>query len=92
MAVSAMPRKRPDVKWKQTGRTGILLDLQSGDYFEVDEIGVAVWKMLDGKTSLEQVASRLATKYSAPEQTILKDIARFIAELRKRKLIDADPG
>lgn len=82
------PRKRPDIKWKRIGRAGILLDLKTGDYFELDEIALAIWKMLDGKTSLAHVASKLAQTYDAPEKTVEKDVVRFVSELRKRKLID----
>ena len=88
MAGSIMQlRRRSDVKWKQTGRTGILLDLKTGDYFEVDEIALAIWKMLDGKTSTATIASKLAKNYAAPLKTVEKDVGSFVAELKKRKLI-----
>ena len=93
MAVQvSQPRKRADVKWKQIGKDGILLDLKSGDYFEVDEIALAIWKMLNGKSSLEKIASKLAKKYGAPEKTIQKDLAEFISELKKKKLLDTSKG
>ncbi len=86
--MTAAPRKRSNVKWKQLGKTGILLDLKTGDYFEVDEIALAIWKMLDGKTSADQVVISLAKRYAAPPKTIEKDVMQFIAELTKRKLVE----
>jgi hypothetical protein len=75
------------------GRAGILLDLRTGDYFELDEIALAIWKMLDGKTSLAQVASRLARTYAAPRpEMVERDVVRFVSELRRRKLVDTVPG
>jgi coenzyme PQQ biosynthesis protein PqqD len=89
MATSvARPVKRSDIKWKQMGKVGILLDLKTGDYFEMDEIALAIWKKLDGKTSLAKVASKLAKSYSAPQHTVEKDVVRFVTELRKRRLVD----
>jgi Coenzyme PQQ synthesis protein D (PqqD) len=88
--MTSPPRRRPDVKWKKVGRSGILLDLNSGDFFEVDEVGLSIWRLLDGKSSVEAVSGKLARSYSAPPATIEKDVRRFVSELRKRRLIEAD--
>lgn len=89
-ALDSQPRKRSDVKWKRTGKSAILLDLRTGDYFELNEIALAIWRMLDGKSSLAKVAGKLAQSYGAPEKVVERDIIHFVSELRKRKLIDAD--
>lgn len=88
-ALDARPRKKPDVKWKQIGRGGILLNLKTGDYFELEETALAIWKMLNGKTSLAEVAIKLAKTYSAARGTVERDVVSFVSELRKRKLLDA---
>ncbi|MBA3766787.1 MAG: pyrroloquinoline quinone biosynthesis peptide chaperone PqqD [Acidobacteria bacterium] len=76
------------MKWKRTGKSGILLDLKTGDYFELNEIALAIWRMLDGKSSLAKVAGKLAQSYAAPEKIVEKDVIHFVSELRKRKLVD----
>jgi hypothetical protein len=86
--LSSVVRKSPAVKSKRTGNTGILLNLVTGNYFEVDEIGFLIWKMIDGKTGTDHLVSRLVAIYDAPPSEIEKDTSRFIAELRKRKLIE----
>lgn len=91
-ATDRRPKKRSDIKWKRIGRAGILLDLKTGDYFELDETALAIWNMLDGKTSVAGVVSKLVKTYSAPRETVEKDVTRFISDLRKRKLIDAGEG
>jgi hypothetical protein len=88
-ALDTRPMKKPDVKWKQIGRGGILLNLKTGDYFELDETALAIWKMLDGKTSLARVAGKLAETYSAARGAVERDVVSFVSELRKRKLVDA---
>ena len=89
VALDTQPSRRTDIKWKKIGRAGILLNLKTGDYFELDEIALAIWKMLDGKTSLAKVTSKLIKTYSAPRKTVEKDVVRFVSELQKRRLIDA---
>lgn len=87
-ALDKRPTKRPDVKWKRIGKSGILLDLTTGNYFELDEIALTIWGMLDGKRSVAKVVDSLAQKYSCPRKTVEKDVMGFLAELRKRKLIE----
>jgi coenzyme PQQ biosynthesis protein PqqD len=82
------PRKMPHIKWKRIGQAGILLNLKTGDYFELDEVALAIWKMLDGKTSLANVAGRLTQSYAASKKVVEGDVIRFVSELRKRKLIE----
>ena len=91
-AAGDAPRKNPTVKWKPTGRTGVLLNLQTGDYFELDEVGVSIWKLLDGKTSQDELVRKLARSYRAEASTVKKDVTRFLSELKKKKLIEGGRG
>ncbi len=87
-ALDQRPAKRRDIKWKHIGKSGILLDLTTGNYFELDEIALTIWQMLDGKKSVAKVVDTLAKKYSCPLKTVERDVMGFLAELRKRKLIE----
>lgn len=88
LALDTRLRKRPGIKWKRIGKAGILLDLRTGNYFELDETALAIWTMLDGKSSLSRVVDRLARAYACPRQTVERDVVSFASELRKRKLIE----
>jgi hypothetical protein len=88
MAAPAIPKKNPSVKWKRTGATGILLNLVTGEYFEVDETALAIWNLIDGKTSAEGMAVKLARSYAAPPERVQKDVVRFLSELGKRNLVE----
>jgi hypothetical protein len=62
----------------------ILLDLNKGLYFGLDEVGAAMWEgFVEGHTMLEVVKS-LAGKYQVSEPKLLED-ARELA----RKLTEA---
>jgi hypothetical protein len=88
MATSPVPKKNPSVKWKRTGATGILLNLVTGEYFEVDETALAIWNLIDGKTTAGGMAAKLARTYAAPPERVEKDVVRFLSELGKRNLVD----
>lgn len=82
-----IPARHPHVKWKKTGTTGILLNLITGDFYELDPSAIAIWKAIDGRSTVTAMAKKLATAYSASPAVVQKDVTRFVAELHKRKLI-----
>lgn len=83
-----LARRKAAVKWKKIGDGGILLDLHSGDYYELDATALSIWKLIDGRTTARGMAERLARHYAAPPATVEKDVKRFLLELKKRGLIE----
>ena len=57
------------------------------DLFSLNETGRAVWKFLDGKKTLAQIAKALGKEYNSPLAEIEKDIAGLAAELLKRRIV-----
>ena len=71
----------------------ILVPLVSGmgdledELFTLNATGMAVWKLLDGRRSLNAVAALLAKKYKAAPAVVAKDVAQLVAELCRRKML-----
>ena len=87
---SSFPTKRPEVRLKRLGDTGILLNLRTGDFFELDANALAVWTRLNGKTPAAAIAADLARRFGAPAKAIERDVRQFLSVLRRRRLIDGD--
>jgi hypothetical protein len=68
----------------------ILLDLQGGNYFGLDEVGGLVWRHLSAGRSLAEIADLIAGEYDAPRGVILDDIVRLVDELLERRLVRVD--
>ena len=81
------PKSHPDIRLKRLGRTGILLNVRSGDFFELDEAALSIWQRLDGKTEPATLARRLAASFGAPVAVVERDVLQFIGTLRKRGLL-----
>ena len=65
----------------------VILDLSTGDYFGLDEVGAAFWTALsEGKTPAE-VASELASVYAVPAERLLNDILKLVAEFELLGLV-----
>ena len=68
----------------------VLLDIKQGVCFSMNPVGSKIWEMLKKEHSLEQIANVLEVEFQVPRSQIDADIAAFVAELRKRKLIEED--
>ena len=70
----------------------ILIPITSGigdmdEIYTLNETGRAIWRSLDGKKSLREVAASLETKFIAKPDEIEKDVQGLVNELLKRKML-----
>lgn len=57
------------------------------ELYSMNETGLAIWKCLDGKNSLEQVVNLLSVQYSAAPGEIEEDVLGLVSELVRRKIL-----
>ena len=58
----------------------VILDLSTGEYFGVDEIGSAFWHHLTAGKPPSEVATILASVYAVSTDQLLGDVLKFVAE------------
>jgi hypothetical protein len=80
-------RRKADIPWKELEDTIVLLDLSSGDFFELDEVGARIWSALDGALTLRELAAALGREYQASANEIESDVVRFVTDLHARDLV-----
>ncbi len=63
------------------------------ELYTLNETGRAIWEHLDGKKTLKEIASELASEFDGPLEEIERDVAGLAEELMKRKmLVQISPG
>jgi hypothetical protein len=84
----ARPCRKADVPCKEFGpQEGMLLDLESGAYFGLEGTGLAAWRLLDGRTTLDGVRDRLVAAFGAPPKRALTDVRSFLRQLATAGLL-----
>jgi coenzyme PQQ biosynthesis protein PqqD len=81
------PRRAEHVLAQESAGSLVLLDSESGRYFNLDDVGARIWQLADGTRSLATIVSALAKEYDAPAETIEADAVELLAELREEGLI-----
>jgi hypothetical protein len=87
-----MWKHSPDVVFRDLDGEAVILDLASGTYFGLNEIGTRVWRMIDEGRNAAEIVDAVAAEYEADRVTIAQDVDRLIEDLSARRLIVAAPG
>jgi hypothetical protein len=71
------------------GRT-VLLRLEDGGYYALDEVGAMIWELCDGSRAGSEIVAMLCEEFDAPESTVREDVMEFIGDLRRERLLVVD--
>jgi hypothetical protein len=67
----------------------VLLDVDSGTYFALDNVGARIWKLCDGERGVDDIVATICGEYDAPYETIRADVLGLLDELRAEQLLAA---
>lgn len=72
------------------GSGGVLLDLDSGEYRQLNTMGATIWSLLSNSPSRAQLLGELRARVRNPPEHMETEVDRFLAALRERRLIRVD--
>lgn len=80
-----------DVVSREVGGEMVLLDLVSGQYFGLDQVGGRIWELLSERAhSLTELCDVIESEFDAPRAQIEADMINITSELNAKSLIVAD--
>jgi hypothetical protein len=69
----------------------VLLDLDTGVYFGLDEVGTRIWDLLCEGAIEDEIVDRLGEEYDAEPEQLRADLHDFVEQLHTRGLVlDSD--
>jgi len=68
----------------------VLLDMNSENYFGLDEVGTAIWQAIQDKENLKEVFEVLLEQYEVEEDVLKKDLVTFVEKLEESGLIKVE--
>jgi len=87
-AIQEFVRRKDQVVWKLVDGKAFLLNLESGDYFDVNLTGLTLWKLCDGKKNIETIHLLAARELKVKPEKIHKDVIDFMRHLKGSKLVE----
>ena len=68
----------------------VLLDMESENYFGLDEVGTAIWQAMQEKENLKEVLEVLLEQYEVEEEMLKKDLFDFVGKLVESGLVKVE--
>lgn len=79
--------RAPGLMDAEVGREVVLMSVERGSYFALDEVGSAVWRRLASPVAVGALCDALVAEYDVAPDACLADVLRFLEELRAAGLL-----
>jgi len=70
----------------------VLLDMESENYFGLDEVGTAIWQAMQEHGNLQEVVDDLLNQYDVEAEVLEKDLEDFVGKLLESGLVKVTPN
>ena len=81
------PCRKDGVLQQRSSDEFLLLDVQAGTYFSLNDVGGFVWELCDGNRTVDDVVREVVAQYDAPEDEIAADVLELLADLAAETLV-----
>ena len=82
----------PDQVSSQLGDESVILNVKTGTYFGLNEVGSRIWSLIQEPTSLDKVIQTLLDEYEVDPGQCESDVLDLIKELINAALIEVING
>ena len=81
--------RSPSATHQAVAGEAIVIDLNTGSYYSLNETGTWLWEHLDGKRTIGDLAMELAVACNIPDQVeiVQQDLIDLVANLLKEGLV-----
>jgi len=81
--------KRSDkATFQKVADEAILIHLETGTYFSLNNIGTEFWEMFDGEQTIQELAETVANKYDVDVEMVTSDLIELAEKLAADALLE----
>jgi hypothetical protein len=81
-------RQRATVTGIDHGAATVLLDSRSEQFYSLDETGRQIWSLMATPQTQGEIVATIGARFGVSEDQVSPDVAEFLAELERIKLIE----
>ena len=79
--------KHPEVVYTDLEEGAVLLHLGTRFYYSLNEVGCAIWRLLDSVEGPEDLTKRVAAAFEVEEGRAKGSVSKFLQELEREQLV-----
>jgi hypothetical protein len=87
IADSTMISRSPSVLTAEVDGEVVMMSIEQGQYFGLDDIGSDIWKRLDSPCAFGDLINRLAADYDADRASIAADVRALLESMAERDVV-----
>jgi hypothetical protein len=65
----------------------VMMHIQTGKYYGLDDIGSRIWEMMEAKIRVEDLIQQLLEEYEVSEEECTRDVLELLENLQTNDLI-----
>jgi hypothetical protein len=69
------------------GKEGILVDLNTKKYYQLNETAMLVWKALERKSTLDEIIGEVTRTYEVSSEHAAQSVGRLLDHFRRYNLV-----
>jgi len=83
----AYPQQAEGVTFREVGGEAVLLNLNTGTYYGLNEVGTFVWQQMDGEHTIDDLVGAICATYAVEQGQAITDVRRLVGELLDAELV-----
>jgi len=84
---SMVPERNEEIAWSELEEEIVLLDIEGGSYYSLNEVSAFVWKRIDGARSIGDLVDEVLEEYEAAREQVRDDVIRLIGDLSQKNIL-----
>ncbi|MFI5349994.1 MAG: PqqD family protein [Elusimicrobiota bacterium] len=86
-ASAAVYKHADHVSWRRVEDEVVILDLDSSDYFSLNDVGALIWERLGKGETSEQILDSVCGEFDVAPEKALKEMQALVKQLTGKKLL-----
>jgi myo-inositol-1-phosphate synthase len=80
-------KKNPDIACSKLDDEEVLLNVETGDYYTLNNTGSVLWEMLDSAKNVSELVDSFAKRYALDKDKAEVDVLRLLNDLAAEGLV-----
>jgi hypothetical protein len=92
MEFNAIPRMVEGAIFRTLDQEAVVLNVDSGAYYVLNETATMIWNLIDGKQTLHDIVEKLCTDYQVSCEKAEQSLQRLMKDLSEAHLVVLQPS
>lgn len=85
---SAVISKAPDQIASELGGEAVILNLASGTYYGLNEVGARIWELIQQPCTFQEILHTLLAEYDVQPEICEQDLTKILTEMKDAFLVE----